>query len=72
MESKVLEAMESSLQMDATSREGMFLRDLSCANVEYFLRTMEISDMEGSRSEAWAKGYNRRAYFRKLKERNQK
>jgi hypothetical protein len=60
MESKVLEAMESSLQMDATSEESLLRRDLSCANVEYLLRTMEISDMKGSRSEAWAMAHKER------------
>ena len=64
-----LKAMEDALQMASVSKEDSFLRDISCANVEYFLRISGISDMSGERSEAWASAYNKREYYRNLKER---
>lgn len=59
MESKLFEAMENSLQMENTTNIKKVNRKLNIANVEYFLRTMNINDMFGRRSEVWAAFYRR-------------
>lgn len=57
---KLFKSIEDSFQMEASSEEDQLRRRLACANTEYFLRTNNLCDMSGERSELWNDNYQSR------------